>query len=241
MKWAGKTETGKRPHNEDSYFVGTMDGRTVAAVSDGMGGHRAGEVASSLAIETLRTALGFAAGAIEGKTLSDALVEANRVVFEKASNNDAMYGMGATLVCAAVFPDRFLAANVGDSRMYLLHNDSIRQITHDHSYVAELVRRGVITHEEARTHPRRNLITRAIGAEPNVKVDLFADDWADGDTLLLCSDGLSGSLTDSEIAFILLAEPDPEKACDTLISRALQNGSTDNITVVLVKNAEDAQ
>ena len=149
--------------------------------------------------------------------------------------------MGATLVCAVPFPTRFLAANVGDSRLYLFHNGALRQITHDHSYVAELVRREIITPEEAKTHPRRNWVTRAIGTEPHVKVDLFSEEWEAGDILILCSDGLFCSLNDADFCRILASCADLDDACETLSALAYENGSSDNITVVLIQNAEDAQ
>lgn len=240
MNLAGKTITGKRSHNEDSYFAGVLNGTPVVAVSDGMGGHAAGETASRISIETLCAALEQARPVTEG-SLVTAFSKANGTVYDTAVRNEAMYGMGATLVCAVLSPTRFLAANVGDSRLYLFHGGSIRQISHDHSYVAELVRRGIITPEEAKTHPRRNLITRAVGTEPTVRTDLFSDAWEPGDILLLCSDGLSGSLSEAEMAYLLLSTQDLDKACTLLIDRAFENGSTDNITVVLARNAEDAK
>ena len=241
MNLTGKTETGRRSHNEDSFCISSEpNGRIFAAVSDGMGGHAAGETASRLSIETVSRIFHDAPKLLEG-TLALAFSEANRVVFETAEQHPDMYGMGATLVCAVPFPTRFLAANVGDSRLYLFHNGALRQITHDHSYVAELVRREIITPEEAKTHPRRNWVTRAIGTEPHVKVDLFSEEWEAGDILILCSDGLFCSLNDADFCRILASCADLDDACETLSARAYENGSSDNITVVLIQNAEDAQ
>ena len=240
MIWTGKTVTGKRPQNEDTYAVGQYGNHVIAAVSDGMGGHQAGEVASRIAIDTLCSVL-QSENTWDGHALGIAFSEANRIVCETANSGYSMRGMGATLVCAIPFADRFWAANVGDSRLYLLHEGQIRQVSHDHSYVAELVRRKIITEEEAKTHPRRNLITRAIGADPDVRTDLFFDEWSTDDVLLLCSDGLSGSVSEAEMVNTLLSSPSLETACAELIERALENGSSDNITAVLVKNTEDAR
>ncbi len=238
MKLTGKTETGRRPRNEDSYLILTGEDCFLAAVSDGMGGHAAGETASRLSIETLYRLLS-SPGAHDESDLRAAFSEANRVVCSEAEANPAYSGMGATLVAALLTPAGFYAANVGDSRLYLYDGKTLRQITHDHSFVAELVRRGIITKEEARTHPRRNLITRSIGSEPEVNVDLFDCSWNAGDILLLCSDGLCGTLLESEMADILNHIHDLDTACSVLIERALQQGSSDNITVVLAQNTED--
>jgi protein phosphatase len=235
MKFAGKTETGLRPHNEDSYLILHTNTLDAVAVSDGMGGHQAGEIASRLAVETLEEML-LSNHSDPEAALSSAFIEANSVVHTRASLNDEMYGMGCTLVAAILTEDRFIAANVGDSRLYHFDGKKLRQVTHDHSFVAELVRRGAITPEEAKTHPRRNLITRAIGTETRVFADIFTCDWKKGDMLLLCSDGLCGVLDDAEMAAFLRNCTDPDATCAALIQRALAAGSRDNITVVLAGN-----
>lgn len=235
MKFAGKTETGLRSQNEDAYLLMHTDTLDAAAVSDGMGGHQAGEVASRLAIDTLREIL-ISNHQDREAALSSAFMEANNVVHARASLIDEMYGMGCTLVAAIFDETAFVAANIGDSRLYYFDGESIRQITHDHSFVAELVRRGAITAEEARTHPRRNLITRAIGTEKRVSADIFSCEWKHDDMLLLCSDGLCGVLEDSELAAFLQNCTDLDATCTAMINRALDAGSRDNITVVLVKN-----
>ncbi|MBQ2201123.1 MAG: Stp1/IreP family PP2C-type Ser/Thr phosphatase [Clostridia bacterium] len=232
MRFAGKTETGLRPQNEDSYLLLHTKTLDAVAVSDGMGGHRAGEIASRLAVETLEKMLLSNHDDPEA-ALSSAFIEANSVVHNRASMNDEMYGMGCTLVAAILLEDRFIAANIGDSRLYHFDGSALRQITHDHSFVAELVRRGAITPEEAKTHPRRNLITRAVGTEMRVSADIFSCDWKKGDMLLLCSDGLCGVLDAPEIAAYLRNCADPDATCTALIQRALTAGSRDNITVVL--------
>ena len=235
MKFAGKTETGLRKQNEDNYMLLHTDTLDAVAVSDGMGGHQAGEIASQLAVEALKTRF-LSDLADPEAALSTAFSDANKSVHTRASINDEMYGMGCTLVAAILEPDRFVAANVGDSRLYHFDGNTLLQITHDHSFVAELVRRGAITSEEAKTHPRRNLITRAIGTEMRVAVDIFSCEWKKNDMLLLCSDGLCGVLDDTEMAAFLRNRTDLEATCTALIQRALTAGSRDNITVVLAVN-----
>lgn len=235
MKFAGKTETGLRPQNEDCYLLLHTDTLDAVAVSDGMGGHQAGEVASRLAVDTLREMLLKNNGDREA-ALSSAFSAANSEVHKRASMEDEMYGMGCTLVAAILDANEFVAANIGDSRLYHFDGKTIRQVTHDHSFVAELVRRGAITPEEAKTHPRRNLITRAVGTEARVFADIFSCEWKKGDMLLLCSDGLCGVLEDAELAAFLRNCTDLDATCSALIVRALAAGSRDNITVVLAKN-----
>lgn len=235
MRYAGRTETGLRAQNEDRYMILHTDSIHAVAVSDGMGGHRAGETASRTAVETLERAL-LQGDAPREARLNQAFTEANAAVHTLAQSDDAMYGMGCTLVAALCDEQQFVAANVGDSRLYHFDGTELKQITHDHSFVAELVRRGIITREEAKTHPRRNLITRAIGTEEHVAVDLFGCDWKRGDMLLLCSDGLCGVMEEAEMAAYLRNAIDLDATCAALISRALQLGSRDNITVVLVQN-----
>ena len=235
MKFAGRTETGLRSQNEDRYLILNTESVHAVAVSDGMGGHRAGEIASTTAVETLMDALCHADSEWES-TWMRAFQQANHAVHSLAQSDDAMYGMGCTLVAALCDEQRFVAANVGDSRLYYFDGTNLKQITHDHSFVAELVRRGIITREEAKTHPRRNLITRAIGTEETVSVDLFDCTWNRNDMLLLCSDGLCGVMDEAEMAAYLRNSIDLDATCASLISRALALGSRDNITVVIVKN-----
>ena len=235
MKFAGRTETGLRAQNEDRYMILNTDSIHAVAVSDGMGGHRAGETASRIAVESLENALLSLDSEWEA-LLMHAFRDANQAVHTLAQSDDSMYGMGCTLVAAICDENHFAAANVGDSRLYYFDGTDIRQITHDHSFVAELVRRGIITREEAKTHPRRNLITRAIGTEDRVSADIFSCEWNRGDMILLCSDGLCGVIDDAETAAFLRNSIDLDTTCASLISRALALGSRDNITVVIVQN-----
>ena len=232
MKTAGKSITGKRPNNEDALLIRETLDQTLLAVSDGMGGHAAGETASRLSVQALEQ---FQAehGKLSPTLLRDAFKSANQSVYESALGDPSLSGMGATLVCALIRDSELWAANVGDSRLYLIHDGAIRQVTRDHSFVAELVARNIITEEEAKTHPNRNVITRAIGTDPKVKVDLFNEPLQKGDIVLLCSDGLSGVMEPETILSFCQKYSDPGECCDQLIENALALGSKDNITVVI--------
>ncbi len=236
MSFATKTEKGKRRANEDNCLAVSCGFGFFIAVADGMGGHSGGAIASGLAISTL-TDSSYTTAKI--KNCEDYLVDvytlANKKIFSEALSNPACAGMGTTLVSAIVSGEKYYAANVGDSRLYLYRNgsDSVRPITQDHSYVQELVRSGLITPEEARVHPNRNLITRAVGTSSVVAVDTFSGELYDGDLLLLCSDGLHGVLTNDDILDSILEIHDLGELCDSLIQLALKKGSKDNITIAV--------
>jgi PPM family protein phosphatase len=216
-----------RTTNEDSFVVD--DRLALYAVADGMGGHRAGEVASATALEALRAAV---AG---GKALDAAIVLANSAVFQKAGTDRELAGMGTTLTAVAIVGDAMLLiGHVGDSRAYRIRDRAISQLTLDHSLVEELVREGRISPEEAEVHPRRAIITRALGVDPDVEVDLYTVEARTGDRILICSDGLSGMIRDDEIRSISLTETDPRVAADRLVDAANEAGGEDNITVVVI-------
>jgi len=229
-----RTDVGRgRPANEDSVLVDHED--RLYAVADGMGGHRAGEVASATAIDALKAA--FA----DGVPLDQAVVEANAAVFEKASGNLDLRGMGTTLTAAALLDDRrVLLGHVGDSRAYLMRDGGVTRITEDHSLVEQLVREGRLRPEEAASHPQKAIITRALGIDPEVEVDTYPLDLLPGDRLLLCSDGLTNMLTDRAIAGILRRQPDPQLAADVLVDMANEAGGDDNITVVVIDARHDS-
>ena len=219
-----------RSNNQDRLLVADP----LFAVADGMGGAAAGEVASATAIE----GLGAAFDAAQPPTL-DSLIEAahsaNRAVWEQAESNPDMRGMGTTLVALALLGDgRLGAINIGDSRLYVYRDGSLRQITSDHNLVAELVAEGRISKEEAEVHPRRNIMTRALGVDPEVPVDFFREDPVPGDRYLLCSDGLPRELRDEHIASLLSRFADPGEAAKELVEEAKRRGGNDNITVVVV-------
>jgi PPM family protein phosphatase len=239
LKYAAKSDIGKRVHNEDSFLLPEKSGFPLFfAVADGMGGHAAGAVASSLLIQKLK---GFDQSletdfALE--RLREAIERANRSVFEEAEQDRALHGMGTTLVAALLLGDRYIAANVGDSRMYCFDGEILEAVTIDHSLVEQLVRAGAITREEARLHPQRNIITRAVGVSTEVDVDLFEREWKSGDILVLCSDGLHGAVKEADLIRTLSDDLSLEGMCDQLVSLALEQGGTDNVTVVLIRLEE---
>jgi len=226
------TDVGQvRDHNEDGYLFD--DGLGLIAVADGMGGHRGGEVASATALEALHTAMTGSHG------IREAVGVANDVVFERSTTDEGLRGMGTTLT-AGVF-DRhgtLTIGHVGDSRAYLLRDGELTRITTDHSLVEELVAAGELTEEEAELDPRRSQITRAIGLEPSVEVDLYPVELEVGDRVMLCSDGLTTMLHEAEIAALLEEENDPERAAQRLVEAANAAGGVDNITVLVVDVVE---
>lgn len=240
MKYAVKTDIGKRAHNEDSYLLPPDGcGACLFAVADGMGGHAAGAVASKLLVDGLSGNPAKFKADREIKQLKSMIERANLSVFETAEDDVSLSGMGSTLVCVLVLGKKYIAANVGDSRLYHYNGETLRRITTDHSFVEQLVMQGAITREEARVHPQRNIITRAMGVSPTVDVDVFEHDWHAGDVLLLCSDGLHGSVEEDEIVSILCSGKTLDEMCDALTQTALDNGGTDNITLILIQCEED--
>jgi protein phosphatase len=228
------TDVGRvRDGNEDAYLIDDTIG--LVAVADGIGGHRAGEVASATAIEALRAA--FASG----RTLRESIEDANAAVFAKAQTDVNLRGMGTTLtVGTLVAGDTILLGHVGDSRAYLLHDGELRQVTVDHSLVEELVQEGRLTADEAAVHPQRSIITRSIGTDALVDVDVYPVELALGDRLLLCSDGLTDMVQTDAIAATLRREVDPQRAANQLVDAANQAGGVDNITVVVVAVTDEA-
>lgn len=237
MKYAAKSITGRRAQNEDSFRIPTKaETLPLVAVADGMGGHVAGAVASKLVINGLGEELANLPKEDPSSRILKGVQYVNMFVYRASQDDRTLDGMGSTVVCAVLSADCFWAANVGDSRLYLFHHDTLEQVTCDHTYVQMLVDEGAITKEEARTHPRRNLITRAMGIGLRTEIDLFEKPWSKGDLVLLCSDGLCGSVTDLEMADVLRHSTDLNDACEVLVDLATANGSTDNITVVLAQN-----
>ena len=232
---AGVTDTGRRRlRNEDAFICEPP----LFAVADGMGGARAGEVAARLAAATLEEA-GVETKGEQGVTAM--IVEANRRIWERALADPATAGMGTTVTAAIVDAESgtVTIGHVGDSRAYLLREGSLRQLTTDHSLVAELVSSGVLTPEEAERHPQRSAITRALGTEPTVDVEVLTLAGEPGDLYLLCSDGLPTMLANSAVAAALeRAERDPAVAAEALVTAANQQGGEDNITVVLFELSE---
>jgi PPM family protein phosphatase len=222
------SDTGQlRAGNEDAFLVD--DRLELYAVADGMGGHNAGEVASATAIEALRAAVA------SGVALDAAIVRANAAVFEKAETDRALSGMGTTLTAVAIVGEStLLIGHVGDSRAYRIRDGALEQLTLDHSLVEELVREGRLSPEEAKVHPRRSVITRTIGVEPDVEVDLYTVDARTGDRVIVCSDGLTTMLDDEVVQRIAQLDTDPRLAADHLVDAANEAGGDDNITVVVI-------
>ena len=238
MKSCCLTDVGlKRKMNQDFVYasdepVGHLPNLFV--VADGMGGHNAGDYASRCAVETMVAWLGSMQETRPVALLSGAITEANRAVASKAASDRSMEGMGTTMVAGTVMDDCLYVANVGDSRLYLL-DEGICQITRDHSLVEEMVRAGQLRREDARTHPEKNVITRAVGVQENLRIDFFDVSLNPGDIILLCSDGLTNMVEDEEILRIVHEEASLEKAARRLVDTANKNGGSDNISVVLAE------
>jgi serine/threonine protein phosphatase PrpC len=216
-----------RSNNEDAFLID--DQRALFAVADGMGGHRGGEVASHTAIESLRAAIA------NGIPLHEAIVGANTAVISRAAGDDELTGMGTTMTALiAVGGRQLLIGHVGDSRAYLLHDGTLSRATDDHSLVEELVREGRLTPEQAESHPRRSVVTRALGVDENVDVDLYTLDIEAGDRVVLCSDGLTTMVRERDIERIARTEPDPQRLAEALVAAANSAGGEDNTTVIVV-------
>jgi PPM family protein phosphatase len=230
---AGVTDVGRvRDGNEDG-FIDQADRLGLVAVADGMGGHRAGEVASATALEALRAAVA------SGEPLRDAIEGANDAVLEKSVSDQEFHGMGTTLTAGMLGSDGHLVVgHVGDSRAYLVRDGELSQITDDHSLVEEMVRSGELTPEQAEVHPRRSVITRALGIDPQVEVDEYPIELQPGDRILFCSDGLTTMVRPDEIASILGREPDLRRAAQLLVDAANAAGGEDNITAVIIEAVE---
>jgi len=239
--FAAKTDMGRvRENNEDKFDFYEPEGPEVSAskgafyaVADGMGGHSAGQIASELALKTIIRQYYRDTGSDVPQSLQSAIREANSLVYETARAIPDRAGMGTTLTAAIIRNDELFIAQIGDSRAYLLRDGRLHQLTEDHSWVAEQMRRGALTEEEAATSPFRNVITRCIGTRPTVEVDIRRFDLCDRDTILLCTDGLSGCVSDAEIATVL-SQNDPSAAALRLVELSNENGGRDNITVVVL-------
>lgn len=232
---AFRTDVGKvRANNQDAPIV--SEKLRLYGVADGMGGHKGGEVASTSARDDLLREL-------DGKTpsvaaLSGAIEEVNRQIYHQQEHDDALTGMGTTLSVLWMSDNFVYIGHVGDSRVYLLRDGEFKQMTLDHSLVEQLVREGVLTEEEAQNHPMRNIITRAIGTDESVEVDVVVEERRKGDLWLACSDGLHGLVDDRQMRDAL-RQYAPEKAADVLLKAALDAGGRDNVTLVIVHDGEE--
>jgi len=230
----------KRPHNEDNMaYVIPKDPQVMAQkgalfiVADGMGGHAAGEVASEIAVDTVSNAYYQGDSDDAAVSLLYAIRRANSLIHQRAAENMLRSGMGTTCVAAVVRGNVAYIANVGDSRAYLIHGNQVKQISQDHSWVAEQVRAGLLTEDQARSHAQRNVITRCLGTQAEVDVDVFSEQLEDGDTIILCTDGLSGLVDDNDLHTIV-NQYVPQESVYHLVERANENGGPDNITAIVI-------
>lgn len=243
MNSAGKSVTGLiRKNNEDAIYSGKDDGlKGLYIVADGMGGHNAGEVASRRAIDVFR---GYVRARAEiffddSETLdimTEALQEANRKVYEWSVNKEVCSGMGTTLDAVVLRQNRLFVTHVGDGRVYLLRDGVMRRLTEDHSYVEELIKSGRITEEEALRHPKRNIITRAVGTNPEVMCDCVVEEMKYGDVVLLCTDGLTNMVMENDIKAVLEDKTNLVEKTEKLVEMANNNGGIDNISLIIIKH-----
>jgi protein phosphatase len=239
MEFGAQSDTGcVRQNNEDSYGVAAE--MNLFILSDGMGGLEAGEVASRLAVDTVLARCREAE--IEGVSgasnqLASAIRSANEAVYRTAQQSAGERGMGATIVAVWCADERMSVAHVGDSRIYRLRGGELEQLTQDHSFVAEQVRHGKMTEEEAASSTMQNVLVRALGIDPTVEVDVSEELLMESDTVLLCSDGLTRELSDAQIAAVLGKFDDPQAAARQLVDMAKQAGGGDNVTVIVLRRA----
>ena len=237
LKWGASTDVGMvRQQNEDSFLAE----ETLFVVADGMGGHNAGEVASALAVTTLKA--GARLGIDTTEEFRELVQQANSAIYTASLDDSTQSGMGTTVTALSIVEGeepRVLVANVGDSRAYVWRSGALSRLSVDHSYVQELVNEGIITPEAARVHPRRNIVTRALGIDRSVMVDVFTHFVRTGDRIVLCSDGLVDEVADNEIARVLGQHTDPQETAEALVMVANTNGGRDNTTVIVVDVLDD--
>jgi len=228
-----------REENQDTFAIQTLaDDKRLAVVCDGMGGARAGNIASTLAVESFLELFGQLwtdKQVADEQMLESAAAYANEIVHLRSTTDEACFGMGTTMVAAILDGDRAVILNEGDSRAYHITQKDITKVTRDHSLVEDLVLRGDLTPDQARIHPHKNLITRALGAEPELHADLFVQEVTHGDFLLLCSDGLSNIVSDQEMLYEVIHGGPADECCQRLLDIALKRGAPDNVTVALIR------
>lgn len=243
MQYGAITDIGMRRRiNEDNYYVNDNEKFPYAIVADGMGGHQAGEIASMIVVDIIENHLNKnlddTLDYVEaGEVIRQAFISANSIIYNYAKNHYKIMGMGTTATLAMIFCGKVITAHVGDSRAYMI-GDSIVQITKDHSYVQELVSRGEISREMAKHHPKKNYITRAMGAEDTVKVDISIKPY-NGETIILCSDGLTNFVEDDEIMEYIKRENTLQESVEELVALANERGGGDNITIVALEKEKN--
>ena len=245
MKTFSMTHIGRRRDTNQDYMftsetaVGNLP--NLFLVADGMGGHAAGDYASRFTIERIVEHIRQSGQREPVAVMKEAVMHANRLLLEEANADASKAGMGTTIVAATWDGERLCTANVGDSRLYVINHDRITQITRAHSLVEEMVRMGEMDKADAKAHPDKNIITRAIGVVPEVSVDFFETKLEPGDIILMCSDGLTNMIEDEDIKRIILAQRDIVEQAEQLVETANQNGGSDNITVVLIEPFSDEE
>ncbi|MFD1067188.1 Stp1/IreP family PP2C-type Ser/Thr phosphatase [Oceanobacillus locisalsi] len=240
MKGLFLTHCGQvRNHNEDAGGIfENKSTQPIAVIADGMGGHQAGDVASMLAVDKIKNKWEETEQIENAEDIKhwfqNIIREANTQIFQKAQENKQLEGMGTTLVAAAIIRNSLIIAHIGDSRLYMARGDQIEQLTEDHSFVNELVKRGEITEGDAEVHPYKNYIIRALGTDAEVDTDVKILTWQAGDRLLLCSDGLSDKMNQTELAQLITADKEMNEIGQQLIDLANQRGGEDNISLILM-------
>lgn len=237
MNYAARTDVGLvRVNNEDSYLIDDSGGKKLFIVADGMGGHNAGEVASLEACRKIDAYIRSHEGS-DDVLLEEAVKKANREIFNHASQNEAMRGMGTTVDACVLSGSEITVAHVGDSRVYIVSKGALRKITKDHSVVGMMLDAGSITEEEAKNHPQRHYITRAVGTSYGIDVDIIKETIAEDEFVLMCSDGLTDMVSEDDILSIVSDAPKLSEAADALVAKAKENGGVDNITLVIFGRA----
>jgi serine/threonine protein phosphatase PrpC len=239
LKVGARSDVGMiRSGNEDNFFAEADDRRGVFVVADGMGGHAAGEVASEMAVQIVSRNLLTLTTVIEPAShekLAQAMRDANRAIYDRMLAEVDKQGMGTTASVLVLSDNQFLIGQIGDSRIYLLRDGALSQLTKDHSYVQEQVDAGLLTPEQARYHPYSNVITRCVGASESVEADIYSGEMRPGDVFLLASDGLTGMVDDRRLQQMLLARSGPGRIVDALIAEANGRGGLDNITAIVIQ------
>jgi protein phosphatase len=243
LLYSARTDVGMiRSGNEDNFAVDANGDRGLFVVADGMGGHAAGEVASEMAVQIIGLELASLKSLDDqasSEKVMDALKKANRNIHDRTIAEVDKQGMGTTASVLVVANNRYLIGQVGDSRVYLLRDGALKQLTKDHSYVQEQVDAGFLTPEQARYHPYSNVITRCVGASPEVQPDVYQGDVKVGDLFLVASDGLTGMVDDRRLQALLMSRAEPERKVHSLIAEANGRGGLDNITAIVVQVAPD--
>ncbi len=238
LKYGIKTDRGlKRQLNEDNcnVLVGYSGVPPCFVIADGMGGHKCGDVASKQAVDSVCNHLLMSDWETPqiSELLKNIIIDVNKELYQYSILDESTQGMGTTLIITALKNRKLYIGHVGDSRVYLIRANSIQKMTSDHSFIEELIKNGTITKDEAINHPKRNVITRAVGYEHDLQVDTYEIDVLDNDEILVCTDGLTNMLSEEEILEIIKNAEDPQVACDTLVENANNKGGEDNITVIV--------